>query len=159
MSADDNNLRDQVLHQGQEAIGRLAQDLIKVPMVSGALNSVLEARERAARAQELAMGALGLPSAADVERLTRRLRSVSQRLEGLEDGIDRIVDRLDKRAAAADLDARLDRLEQTLQRIEDALSASAAPSPSDAPSPPDAPSPADAPPPPDAPSPEALPPA
>ena len=40
------------------------------------------------------MGALNLPSAADVERLTRRLRSVSQRLEGIEDGVDRLDDRL-----------------------------------------------------------------
>ena len=31
------------------------------------------------------MGALNIPSAADVERLTRRLRSVAQRLEGIED--------------------------------------------------------------------------
>src|SRR3954454_21030843 len=42
------------------------------------------------------MGALNIPSAADVERLTRRLRSVSQRLEGIEEG----VDRLDQRFAA-----------------------------------------------------------
>ena len=29
-------------------------------------------------------------SAADIERLTRRLRSVSNRLEGIEDGVDRL---------------------------------------------------------------------
>ena len=40
------------------------------------------------------MGALGIPSAADVERVTRRLRSVSQRLEGIEDAIDRLEERL-----------------------------------------------------------------
>ena len=43
------------------------------------------------------MGALGIPSAADIERVTRRLRSVSQRLEGIEDALDR----LEERAAAA----------------------------------------------------------
>jgi hypothetical protein len=110
------------MNQGQDAIGRLAQDLIKLPGVSGAISTVFEARERAVRAQELTMAALGIPSAADVERITRRLRSVSQRLEGLEDGIDRIVERLDKRAAAADIDTRLTNLEQTLARIEAALS-------------------------------------
>ena len=36
------------------------------------------------------MGALNIPSAADIERLTRRLRSVSQRLEGIEDSLDRL---------------------------------------------------------------------
>src|SRR4051794_5119480 len=41
------------------------------------------------------MGALGIPSAADIERLTRRLRSVSQRLEGIEDTMDRLDERLE----------------------------------------------------------------
>ena len=41
------------------------------------------------------MSALNLPSAADLDRLTRRLRSVSQRIEGLEEGLDRIAERLD----------------------------------------------------------------
>ena len=46
------------------------------------------------------MGALNLPSAGDLERLTRRVRSVSQRLEGVEDGVDRIDERLGAMAAA-----------------------------------------------------------
>jgi hypothetical protein len=124
VSADDNTLHGQVIHQSQDVIGRLAQDLIKLPVVSSALTSMFDARERFVRAQELAMGALNLPSTADVERLTRRLRSVSQRIEGLEDGIDKIVDRLDKRAATPDLDARLSKLEETLARIESALTSS-----------------------------------
>jgi septal ring factor EnvC (AmiA/AmiB activator) len=37
------------------------------------------------------MAALNLPSAGDVERLERRLRSFSQRLEEVEDQIDRVV--------------------------------------------------------------------
>ena len=40
------------------------------------------------------MGALNIPSAADVERLTRRLRSVSQRMEGIEEAVDRLDQRL-----------------------------------------------------------------
>ena len=36
------------------------------------------------------MGALNIPSAADIERLTRRLRAVSHRLEGIEDGVQRL---------------------------------------------------------------------
>ena len=118
---DDKNVRGQVLHQGQDVIGRLARDLIKTPVVSGALSTVFEARERAVRAQELTMSALGIPSAADLERLTRRLRSVSQRIEGLEEGVDRVLERIDKRASPADLDARLTKLEEALERIEAAL--------------------------------------
>jgi len=80
--------------QGEEAIGRLAQELLDNPMVSGALSRAFETRERAMRAQEVAMGALNLPSASDLERLTRRIRSVSQRLEGIEDGLDRLKQKL-----------------------------------------------------------------
>ena len=82
--------------QGEETIGKLAQELLENPMVTGALSAALETRERAMRAQEVALGALNLPSASDLERLTRRLRSVSQRLEGGEDvraGIERAVER------------------------------------------------------------------
>ena len=55
------------------------------------------------------MGALNIPSAADVERLTRRLRSVSQRLEGIEDGVDRLDQRLaDLKAGGANPLASVD---------------------------------------------------
>ncbi len=81
--ADGNGLKDRLARQGEDAIGRLAQDLLENPLVSGAITRAFDARERAVQAQEAAMGALNLPSAADIERLTRRLRSVSQRLEGI----------------------------------------------------------------------------
>jgi septal ring factor EnvC (AmiA/AmiB activator) len=88
--------------KGEEAIGKLAQELLENPVVSGALSAALQTRERAVHAQEAALSALNLPSASDLERLTRRLRSVSQRLEGIEDGLDRIEQKL------ARLEARLD---------------------------------------------------
>src|ERR1700740_3156239 len=106
--------------QGEETIGKLAQELLENPVVSGALSAALETRERAMRAQEVALGALNLPSASDLERLTRRLRSVSQRLEGVED----ILDRVEQRVAGLDeapLMQRLDRIEAALERIEAAL--------------------------------------
>ena len=94
--------------QGEEAIGKLAQELLENPVVSGALTAALQTRERATHAQQAALSALNLPSAGDLERLTRRLRSVSQRLEGIEDGLDRVEQklarletRLDERAAAS----------------------------------------------------------
>ena len=70
--SDDNSLKGRVTRQGEEAIGRFAQELLENPMVSGALSRAFETRERAMRAQEVAMGALNLPSASDLERLTRR---------------------------------------------------------------------------------------
>lgn len=87
-------LKERLSRQGEEALGRLAEELAANSVVSSAIAGAFEARERAAAAQEAAMGALGIPSAADVERLTRRIRSVSQRLEGIEDTLDRIDERL-----------------------------------------------------------------
>src|SRR5215210_6055937 len=86
-------LRDRLARQGEDALGKLAQDLLENPLVNSAISKAFEARERAGQAQEAALGALNIPSAADVERLTRRLRSVSQRLEGIEDGVDRLDQR------------------------------------------------------------------
>ena len=90
----DEGLRGRLAKQGEDALGKLAQDLLENPLVNGALTRAFEAREKATQAQEAALGALNIPSAADIERLTRRLRSVSQRLEGIEDGVDRLDQRL-----------------------------------------------------------------
>jgi len=109
-----------VTRQGEEAIGKVAQELLENPVVSGALSAALETRERAMRAQEVALGALNLPSASDLERLTRRLRSVSQRLEGVEDALDRVEHRLEGLGGGS-LEQRLAEIERLLERIEEAL--------------------------------------
>ena len=107
-----------VTRQGEEAIGKLAQELLENPVVSGALSAAFETRERAMRAQEVAMGALNLPSASDLERLTRRLRGVSQRLEGIEDGLDRLEQRIEGLGAASAIEQRLSAIEAALERLE-----------------------------------------
>jgi chromosome segregation ATPase len=118
-TAENEGLRERLSRQGEDAIGKLAQDLLENPLVHGAISRAFEAREKAAQAQEVAMGALNLPSAADLERLTRRVRSLSQRLEGIEDG----VDRLDERLASLNppthgaLDGRLDAIQARLDQI------------------------------------------
>jgi len=117
----DKGLKDRMTRQGEEAIGKLAQELLENPVISGALSAALGTRERAMRAQEAALGAMNLPSASDLERLTRRLRSVSQRLEGIEDGLDRLEQRI-QAAGSATLDERLAAVEAALERIEAALS-------------------------------------
>src|SRR5947209_19009429 len=118
---DEEGLRDRMTRQGEEAIGKLAQELLENPMISSALSAAFETRERAMRAQEVAMGALNLPSASDLERLTRRLRGVSQRLEGLEDGLDRLETRLDGLAQSGSIEQRLTAIEAALRRIEAAV--------------------------------------
>jgi CRP-like cAMP-binding protein len=87
---DQETFVERLSRQGEETLGKVAEELIANPLINGALTRAFEAREKAVQAQEAAMGALSIPSAADIERLTRRLRSVSQRLEGIEDALDRL---------------------------------------------------------------------
>jgi hypothetical protein len=112
------NLRDRLTRSGEDALGKLAQDLLENPLVTGAIARAFDAREKASAAQETAMSALNLPSAADLERLTRRLRSVSQRLEGIEDGVDRLDRRFEEVARTAQPpDDRLAAIESQLAKL------------------------------------------
>jgi chromosome segregation ATPase len=74
--------------RSEQAIGEIAQALIDSPTLHNALQAAFGAREKALEAQQAAMSALNLPSAGDVERLERRLRSFSQRLEDVEEQLD-----------------------------------------------------------------------
>ncbi|MEA2408266.1 MAG: hypothetical protein QOE69_2385 [Thermoleophilaceae bacterium] len=112
----DQSFVDRVSRQGEEALGKIAEELISNPVVNSAIAKAFETREKAVQAQEVAMGALNLPSAADIERVTRRLRSVSQRLEGIEDSIDRLDERV-AGASGASGDDRLARIESRLDEI------------------------------------------
>jgi len=128
-------VRDRLTFRGEDALGRLAQDLLDNPLINGAVSRALEAREKAAQAQEVAMGALNLPSASDIERLTRRVRSISQRLEGIEDALDRLEESLaraqgdgaEQRLAA--IEARLETLSKQVSELHDASPDAAAPMP------------------------------
>lgn len=75
--------------RSEQAIGELAQALLDSNVFENAVSAAFGAREKAQEAQQAAMAALNLPSAGDVERLERRLRSLSQRLDEVEDELDR----------------------------------------------------------------------
>jgi chromosome segregation ATPase len=122
------NLRERFSGTTEERLGRALSDLLENPLLTGALGRAFDAREKAVQAQEVAMGALNLPSAADIERLTRRLRSVSHRLEGIEDG----VDRLDRALAPSsgdpsEIGQRLSAVEEELKRLSERIDQSARP--------------------------------
>jgi chromosome segregation ATPase len=135
--AGSGTLRDRITRQGEDALGKLAQDLLENPLITGAITRAFDARERAVSAQETAMSALNLPSAADLERLTRRLRSVSQRLEGIEDGVDRLDRRFEEVAKTAQppadridaLEAQIAKLSAEVAHLSRALDATPAPVP------------------------------
>jgi len=116
------SIRDRLSRQGEEALGKLAEEIISNPVINAAIARAFEAREKAVQAQDAAMGALNIPSAADVERVTRRLRSLSQRLEGIEDAIDR----LEERVAGASGGDRFGRIESRLDEIAQDIAALAA---------------------------------
>jgi hypothetical protein len=122
MTDDDSGLRGRLTKQGEDAIGKLAQDLLENPLVTGAIARAFDAREKASQAQEAAFGALNIPSAADIERLTRRVRSVSQRLEGIEDAVDRLDQRL-ATSGLAGVEERLDAIAAQLTAIQEAQAA------------------------------------
>ncbi|MEK6229899.1 MAG: hypothetical protein AABM31_11340 [Actinomycetota bacterium] len=130
----DPSFVDRLSRQGEDALGRIAEELIGNPVVNRAITGAFDAREKAVQAQEAAMGALNIPSAADVERLTRRLRSVSQRLEGIEDALDRLEERLGAVGAGAgdispELEARLEEIARDVAALREAVAPGAEPMP------------------------------
>ncbi|HXB14358.1 MAG TPA: hypothetical protein VNV44_01310 [Solirubrobacteraceae bacterium] len=123
------SLRERLGGNTEDRVGKAFSELLENPLLTGAIGRAFDAREKAAQAQEVAMGALNLPSAADIERLTRRLRAVSHRLEGIEDG----VDRLDRALAPSGVEARLSAIEgqlaQLTEKLDRALGNADAPAP------------------------------
>ncbi|HEV3071318.1 MAG TPA: hypothetical protein VGY76_07840 [Solirubrobacteraceae bacterium] len=123
----EGSLRERLTTGTEDRLGRALSDLLENPILTGAIGRAFDAREKAAQAQELAMGALNLPSAADIERLTRRLRSLSHRIESIEDGVDRLDRTLAAKAAAVTgaatgaVEARLGGIERQLQTLTKAI--------------------------------------
>jgi hypothetical protein len=90
----DGGPRDWLGARGASILGTLANELLGNSTVNGALSRAFEARGRATEAQQAAMAFLNIPSAGDLERLTRRVRALSQRLEAIEDALARIEEDL-----------------------------------------------------------------
>ena len=81
----DDGLRDWLSARGEDALGEFAQALLDNPLLHQALQVAFEARGRAQEVGAQAIEGLNLPTAAETERLERRLRAVSERLETVED--------------------------------------------------------------------------
>jgi hypothetical protein len=127
------SLRERLGGTTEERLGKALSELLENPLLTGAIGRAFDAREKAVQAQELAMGALNLPSAADIERLTRRLRSVSLRLEGIEEGVDRLDRTLSPTGGdQADIAGRLSSIEEQLTGLTDRLDRAAKSSAADA---------------------------
>jgi hypothetical protein len=119
---DQTGIRKRIAGQAEDAIGRIADDMLENPVVNSALSRAFSAREKVAQAQQSAMDALNLPTASELEKLGRRLRTISQRLEEVEDAVDKIGTRMETlgdetRAPGAKVSDQLDRIETRLEQL------------------------------------------
>src|SRR5437660_6310358 len=125
--SDSSNLakkvRERLGEETEDRLGKALSDLLENPLITGAIGRAFDAREKASQAQEVAMGALNIPSAGDIERLTRRLRSLSHRLEGIEDG----VHQLNRALSPTGVEARLSAIEEQLAALSAGLPAAVSP--------------------------------
>jgi chromosome segregation ATPase len=109
---EDSRHEEGIRARGEEALSDLAQALLDNPIFGQAVSTAIGAGERAAHAQRSAMGALNIPAATDFERLEQRMRSLSTRLEAVEDQLDDALDELAamrRKVAAAEAQATEDR--------------------------------------------------
>jgi DNA repair exonuclease SbcCD ATPase subunit len=113
-------LRERLSGQAEDAIGRLADDLLENPLINSALQRALGARDKVAQAQESAMEALNIPSASNLDKVARRLRSISQRIDEVEDGVEKLDRRFGSIGGAGEGAAKLsERLERIESRLDD----------------------------------------
>ena len=82
--------RDHASPRGESALGDLAQILVENPWMNQALQVAFGMRERASEAGTAVIRNLNLPTGNDVDRLTRRMRALSERLEEVEDTLDQL---------------------------------------------------------------------
>jgi chromosome segregation ATPase len=113
-------LRDRLSSQAEDTNGRLADVLLETQVINSARPRAFGARELVSQAQESALEALNLPTASSIDKLARRLRSISQRLDDIEDA----VERLDRRLETLEDQSRAplgmsDRLERVDLRLDD----------------------------------------
>lgn len=83
-------IKDRISARGEGALVELAQFLVDNPWMNQALQVAFGARERASQAGATAIRNLNLPTGNDVDRIARRLRAVSERLETVEDILDQL---------------------------------------------------------------------
>lgn len=128
LTSDENmsseSLRDRIVRQGEDAVGRIAQDALDNKLVKGVVQGITDSGQKVFEAREVVFGVLDLSSASDLQKLTRRLRSVSQRLEDVEDGVDRLSSRVGA-LNSNDVDTRIEGLEGQLEILSQRMSGDA----------------------------------
>ena len=86
----EEGFKERVSGRGEDALSEIVQLLLENPLLHQALQVAVDARDRATQASASAMRSLNVPAATDVDRLGRRMRALSERLEAVEDELDRL---------------------------------------------------------------------
>ncbi|HTU14354.1 MAG TPA: hypothetical protein VMF31_04095 [Solirubrobacterales bacterium] len=115
MSEERDGIRDRVQSRGEKAASDIAQALIGSPAFGQAVSAAVSARDKANEAQRAAMGALNVSSQDAADRLERRIRVLSDRLEESEDRLDRALDDIrELKRKVKDLEASRDSISAPL---------------------------------------------
>jgi hypothetical protein len=85
-----DGLRDRISSRTEESVGDLLRALLDTPGIHQALQAATGARDLANNATGQALKNLNVAAASDLDRVSRRLRSLSDRLEALEDTLDQL---------------------------------------------------------------------
>lgn len=113
MSEESDGIKGRVQSTGEKAAAGIAQALISSPAFGQAVSAAVAARDKANDAQRAALGALNVSSQDASDRLERRIRVLSDRLEESEDRLD----------AAQDEIRGLKRNIKDLEAVQDSISA------------------------------------
>lgn len=92
----------------------LLNDVLSNPVTKTAMGRVQDARDTALATQEALLGLLNLPTAADVDTILHRVKSLSQRLELLEDAIENLNR---STATIASISKKLTDLDKHLEQV------------------------------------------
>lgn len=87
--------------QVSEQVTKALEPLVDQPLTQRLLAEASALRDRTVRAQEATLAALNLPTAADLAKLERRIKSLSDALGDITDRLDRLetqVRRMEKEA-------------------------------------------------------------
>lgn len=100
----------------------LLEPLVEQPLTQRLLSEASALRDRTIRVQEATMGAMNLPTAADLARLERRLRSVVDAVARLDDHLARVESRIRRAEQAASSAPELAELKAEVEALRRELS-------------------------------------
>jgi septal ring factor EnvC (AmiA/AmiB activator) len=90
MNESGESLRGRISAKGTDALGEVAEAVLENPLLTQVLQRAFGARDAAFQARDTAIRNLHLATEAELDRLTRRLRATSERLEAVEDKLDQL---------------------------------------------------------------------